>query len=63
MADFIDHSDETSSAAYRWAFNITGACSAQTPVTFQPSVDGTHNLMLKVCAWPCRPDMWHSVTV
>ena len=63
MADFIDHSDETSSAAYRWAFNITGACSAQTPVTFQLSVDGTHNVTLKVCAWPCRPDMWHSVTV
>ena len=63
MADFIDHFDETSSAAYRWAFNITGACSAQTPVTFQPSVDGTHKLTQKVCASPCRPDMWHSVTV
>jgi len=19
--------------------------------------------MTQVCAWPCRPDMWHSVTV
>ena len=44
MADFIDHSDETSSAEYRWALNITGVCSAQTPVMFQSSVDGTHNL-------------------
>lgn len=52
MADFIDHSDETSSAAYRWAFNITGACSAQTPVTFQPSVDGTHNSTVKYALGP-----------
>ena len=63
MADFIDHSDETSSAAYRWDFSITGACSAQTPVKIKPSVDGTHKLCNEVCAPSSRPDMWHSVTV
>ena len=35
MAEFIDHVDESSPTAEGCVFNITGACSVQTPVTFR----------------------------